>query len=115
MNRRDFLSLRMGRHGHTLELSCERLYMRCLDARVGVAAPDSHDEGTGEPPAVLDRRTPEALFQEIDRDLAGADSLLIVDRQWLADHELNRQLDAVVAAFRARGGRVDFSPRRTGS
>jgi len=109
MNRRDFLSLRAGPRGQTLELSCERLYMRCLDARVGVEPDGGEEYQHGEPPAVIDRRTPADLIQELERDLARANVLRVVDRQWMANDDLGRHVDALVSSFRARGGRVEFA------
>jgi hypothetical protein len=111
MNRRDFLSLRTGPRGRTLELSCERLYMRCLDSRVGDAenrAPD-YDVSVGEPPAVRSARTPSELFDQIDRDLVNVDTLMVRDPAWLADNDLKERFEAVLISFRARGGRVEFS------
>ena len=117
MNRRDFLTLRTGPRGRTLELSGERLYMRCVDAGVAIDAesPDGLWTGGGEPPAVLDRRTPDDLFRDIADDLTKVETLRVVGRQWLADNFLSRPFDDLVAAFIARGGRVEFMNRSTGS
>jgi hypothetical protein len=110
VNRRDFLTLRTDSHGRTLELSGERLYMRCLDARVGDHSDDADGlwNAGGEPPAVLDRRTPDDLFRDIAGDLAGVDTLRVIGRHWLIDTSLSKPFDDLVASFIARGGRVEF-------
>ena len=82
--------------------------MRCLDARVDGDAAATEEPWEGEPPAVLNRRTPADLIQELESDLSRADVLRIVDRQWLASEEIGQHVEALVAAFRARGGLVEF-------
>ena len=117
MNRRDFLTLRTDPGGRTLELSGERLYMRCLDAGVGDDSGDADVlwNAGGEPPAVLDRRTPDDLFRDIAGDLTGVDTLRVIGRHWLIDTSLSKPFDDLVASFIARGGRVEFLNRSTGS
>ena len=117
MNRRDFLTLRTDPRGRTLELSGERLYMLCLDADVEAESqdPDVLWNAGGEPPAVQRRRTREDLFRDIADDLTGVDTLSVVDRHWLTDDSLNKPFDDLVAAFIARGGRVEFLNRSTES
>jgi hypothetical protein len=94
MNRRDFL--RMGRSDPApgagpsaarLEISCEGLYMRYVDARsAGDAA---------EP------------FRWLEGRLHGVGALRLADREWLAGDDLEQRLAPVLASFRARGGRVE--------
>jgi len=84
MNRRDFLSLRTG---EPALLSCERLYMRYLDAR---------SDGTIR-----------ELFDRLAGDLRGVTVLRLTDTSWLSRADLKAQLDAVLDAFRANGGRID--------
>jgi hypothetical protein len=117
MNRRDFLTLRTGPRGRTLELSAERLYMRCLDAGVGAESEDADVlwSAGGEPPAVRNRRSPDDLFRDIAADLTGVDTLSVVNRHWLSDSSLSKPFDDLVASFIARGGRVEFLNRSTGS
>ena len=89
MNRRDFLSLRTG---EPALLSCERLYMRYVDAR---------NDGTIR-----------ELFDRLAGDLRGVTVVRLTDTSWLAADGLQTQLDVVLEAFRARGGRIDSpSPR----
>ena len=82
--------------------------MRYLDARVGVDVAASDEPWEGEPAAVLSRRTPADLIQELEGDLSRADVLRIVDRQWLASEEIGQHVEALVVAFRERGGLVEF-------
>jgi len=117
MNRRDFLTLRTTPRGRTLELFAERLYMRCLDASVGAQSEDADVlwNGGGEPPAVRARRTPDDLFRDIAGHLTTIDTLCVVDRHWLSDNSLSKPFDDLVASFIARGGRVEYLTRSTGS
>ena len=133
MNRRDFLLLRTEPQGlqalpRVVELSCERLYMRCLDTQVtGGQRDQSPDSGVpsaapalgcgsaetsqwgGEPPARFAERTPQQLFEQLDRELREVEVLRVVDSQWL-DGDLRRDFENLLAVFRARGGRVEIGP-----
>jgi hypothetical protein len=83
--RRDFLLLRVAAD-REIELSCEQLYMRFVDARVDGSVP--------------------RLFSTLADDLSLVTGVRLVDRSWLASADLKRELDAVLVPFRARGGRV---------
>ena len=82
MNRRDFLFLRTTSTGRTLDLSCRTLYMRYVDSAL---------------PSVL---------RQIEDDLKNVDELHVLDAEWLAPTGLSDQIEPLVAAFQARGGRV---------
>jgi len=84
MNRRDFLFLRS--EGRSTILSCEALFMRFLDA-----------ENAG---------TTDALFDNLARDLAQVRTVTLVDPSWLSRDDLRARVDTILAAFRARGGRI---------
>jgi hypothetical protein len=84
MNRRDFLLLRS--EGQAAVLSCERLYMRFVDAQA-------------------DRSTT-ALFDTLTRDLDAARTVRLTDTSWLSSTDFQQQLDAVLSGFIAGGGRV---------
>ena len=84
MNRRDFLLLRTGQPAL---LSCERLYMRYVDSQI---------DGT----------TPQ-LFDHLAGDLRGVKALRLTETSWLARADLKAQLDPVLDAFIAAGGRID--------
>ena len=112
MNRRDFLLLRteprtLEPEPIEVEISCERLYMRCLDTQItGAQRGDPGDwEGPGEPPAVFTGRTRQQLFEDLNRELLEVDVLRVVDSQWLVG-DLRQDFDHLIEAFRARGGRV---------
>ena len=111
MRRRDLLLLRPTPRDRVFELPCERLYMRYLDARrAGPGDPPRRDDGAlGEPDPVHDVRDARELFDALARELGDADVLRILDRQWLADPDLRREVDRLVAAFTTRGGRVEFA------
>jgi hypothetical protein len=84
MNRRDFLALRTGQ---AAVLSCERLYMRYLDAQM---------DGTSA-----------QLFDHLAGDLQRVRSVQLTETTWLSHADLKAQLDRVLDPFRARGGRID--------
>jgi hypothetical protein len=109
MDRRGFLSL--GRRGRLrmLDLSCERLYLRWVDAQgrmIGRADEDATLEG-GEPPMRIAAETPEELLGELARRLDDADIVRIRDARWLSDEGLRGRVEAILHAFERRGGRVE--------
>ena len=112
MNRRDFLRLKTERGIRTLEISCQRLHMYCLERRVTSGRQDGDFDPAedGEPPTAFDERTTEQLFENLERDLDGIDLLRVVGHRWLSegDEELQRGFDTLLSSFRARGGRVEF-------
>jgi hypothetical protein len=75
MQRRDFLLLRTGRD-NVVELSCERLYMRFVDAEA---------EGTtGQ------------LFESLARELRSARTVRLTETEWLAHDRLSAEVERVV-------------------
>jgi len=84
MNRRDFLAFR---DGQPAVLSCERLYMRYLDAQMDGTAPQ--------------------LFDHLAGDLRGVRVVKLTKTSWLSRADLRAQLDLVLDNFKARGGRID--------
>ena len=84
VERRDFLFLRAGQPA---VLSCEPLFMRFLDSQM-----------TG---------TTTALFENLAADLRRVGAVRLTGTTWLARADLKAQLDAVLDAFRAAGGRVE--------
>jgi len=116
MNRRDFLSLTTSDSKRIVELSCERLYMRYVDARSGIGrAGESQAVDTnarpweGEPPIEIETPTTRELFAALEQELAGADVLRVRAADWLTSAEFGREVEAQVEAFRRRGGRVEFA------
>jgi hypothetical protein len=83
--------------------------MRYVDAARGRPDPAPREEaGPGEPETVVEAGGPLALVAALAVELNDADVLRIRDREWLADHGLRREVEALIAAFTARGGRVEF-------
>jgi hypothetical protein len=107
MNRRDFLRFKSVGQRRVAELSCERLYMRVVDAQRVSASSDGADRWDGEPAPVFDVSTTDELFAGLDRELRDAQVIRVIAAEWLASGDLRARLDAVLDAFRARGGRVD--------
>ena len=84
VERRDFLLLRAGQPA---VLSCEPLFMRFLDAQM--------------------HGTTAQLFENLAADLRKVRAVRLADTTWLARADLKLELDAVLDAFRAAGGRVE--------
>jgi hypothetical protein len=112
MNRRDFLLLKTCGQERVLELSCERLYMRYTDAKSGAlrASGGSGDPESweGEPPLEMVTPTTDDLLRELDEELASADVLHVLDRDWLVAGAFRGPVEARIDAFRRRGGRVEY-------
>jgi len=83
VERRDFLFLRAGQPA---TLSCEPLFMRFLDSQMN--------------------GTTTELFENLAADLRKVTAVRLAETTWLARDDLKVQLDAVLDAFRAAGGRV---------
>ena len=113
MNRRDFLLLRKEPRRREFELSCERLYMRCLDTQVTAPQPDNPPDSTeespwgGEPPARFAEHSREQLFEDLDRELREVEILRIVNSHWLVG-DLRHDFERLMDGFRARGGRIQI-------
>ncbi len=76
-----------------------------MDRPAQAAAPDAGDD---EPPPVFEERTTRQLLSAVDRDLRDADVLRVVDTGWLAVDAFRRDVEDLLAAFRRRGGRVEY-------
>jgi hypothetical protein len=113
MNRRDFLLCRPNASTHAVEISCERLYMRYLDLQsASDPAPpniEPYDWALGEPAAVLERRTVEQFFADLEDQLRSADLVTFANEEWLGPDPLRASVDALAARLRAHGVRVDRS------
>jgi len=84
VNRRDFLLLRAGQPA---VLSCERLFMRYLDAE--------QEDGAAR------------LFAALASDLRRVRSVRLTDTSWRARADFDRHLTTALDAFVKRGGRVE--------
>jgi len=112
MNRRAFLLLKTRGRERVMELSCEALFMRWADARsragAAVAAePGIHGMWEGEPPSDLVTRSVDDILAELDRGLAAADVVRVIDRAWLSDAAFRDAIERRIARFREQGGRVE--------
>ena len=111
LNRREFLKCRVSAGRRILELSCEKLYMRYQDARSGAGRLQitNHDDSTRHDEAVraIDLPKLDAIFTELERQLAEADELHVLEREWLAGGDFGREVSARIDAFAARGGRIE--------
>jgi hypothetical protein len=119
MNRRDFLLLRRVPASRIVELSCQQLYMRYLDSQVtgdrrDVDADARPDPWGGEPEPVFEAWTFADVLHSIEDALRDADVVRLNESAWLACEEVKRGLDEVLAAFRARGGRVEIGNSELG-
>ena len=120
MNRRDFFLLSTRGSKRVVDLSCEHLYMRYVDARSpagrreGQGSDSDPQSWDGEPPTEIEKQTVGELFEELDRELSNADVLRVLDRDWLAAGEFRVEVEARVEAFRRRGGRVEYGDSASG-
>ena len=107
VSRRDFLRLRRTEQGRTLDLSCQMLFMRVSDAGIAPVSPEEYEQSVGEPPALLERRTSDEIFDALENDLQDVQVLRLLEPEWLESMPEAARLNRIVAAFRARGGRVE--------
>lgn len=91
IDRRRFLGLRTS-GAASLELSCETLYMRLVDARAAGTAG--------------------ALLARMQHELRVVRELRLRDSEWLAREDLEKWLAPLLETFRARAGRVTLLPNR---
>lgn len=87
MDRRDFLLLRVA-GPREAELSCERLYMRHVDAEAAGTTSD--------------------LFAVLEKDLAKTRAVRVTGSEWLVSGALKRDVERILAEFAASGGAVRF-------
>jgi hypothetical protein len=85
VNRRDLL-LRPGRRPRIVQLSCERLYMKYMDARAGGCLRE--------------------FLNTLDRELREADEICLTGREWLAREDFRNDLDPLLRACVLRGARI---------
>jgi hypothetical protein len=111
LDRRAFLRLATRGRERVLEVSCERLYVRWVDARPTESVTDLIGdsgwlESPGEPPSQVVAPTRDELLRQLDASLAGAHAVRLIEPEWLADANLRREVNARVARFREKGGRL---------
>ena len=71
-----------------------------MDRHAQPPAPDPRELWNDEPSAVFDERTTEQLFSD--------EVVRVVDTGWLAVDAFRRDVEDLLAAFRRRGGRVEY-------
>ena len=98
----------------TADLLCRQLYLRTVDAQCGASIQEAaaHEPWMGEPAAVFARPETSPL-REIEDHLKHIDVLRVVEGEWLASTTLGAQIEPLLAAFRARGGRVELDVERS--
>ena len=88
MNRRDFILFGRG-HTRTLEVSCERLYMTFVEARMhGSTA---------------------ALLARLADQSTEAHRLRLRETAWLAREDFRSALQPILDAFESRGGTIEMA------
>ena len=117
MNRRDFLFLRRTPSGRTLELSCQDLYIRTLNASAPTTPSKQevyeHQAWMGEPPTDFEKSAGDDWLRRVEVQLQDVEILKLLDQEWLLPTGINEQLEPVLTAFRARGGRIEFGSSRS--
>ncbi len=88
MNRRDFILLGGG-GTRTLEVSCERLYMTFVEARMNGSA--------------------DALLARLAEQSVRARRIRLRETVWLARDDFHSALKPVLDAFESRGGKVEMA------
>lgn len=110
MDRRDFLTLRTGRGGRVVELSCRRLHLRHLEL-ISTSADEASSEDAvstnGEPPASFAGESVADVLRSVVNALQPGDTLRVVDRQWLSEPSLTALVEDLARAHCARGGLVE--------
>ena len=88
MNRRDFILLGRGR-SRTLDVSCERLYMTFVEARMNGSSAD--------------------LLARLTEQSARARRVRLRETVWLARDDFQSAIKPILDAFESRGGTVEVA------
>ncbi len=98
------------------ELSCEKLFVHFQDLRSGFQQgnaesgnPDEADWWEGEPSLSITRASPELFFHSLLEAISQTEKLRVSESEWLSDDDFRMHMDTLFAAFRARGGEIEFS------
>lgn len=110
VSRRDFLRLRPTERGRLIEISCHRLFMRCADGALVPDAPLEYEPWMGEPPSMIRREPAAAILGRIEHELEGARIVRLLEPEWLSSMIGGARLQAALAAFRERGGVLEYGP-----
>lgn len=113
MDRRDFVLFRTRGRLRVADLSCERLYMRSVDARVTAedAAAGFDPTDGGEPPTEIEPVTSRQVFASLERDLGHVDVVRLTGGEWVEalDAEWRDGLEGLLAWVRRRGAEVELA------
>jgi hypothetical protein len=94
-------------------VDCRRMYMRSLDAGLTAHRAEDSDAADssweGEPPARFEQWDADDLLRDLERDLSNVRRVRVVNRHWLASVPFAAQFDEALAAFRVRGGEIEFA------
>ena len=107
VSRRDFLRLRRTERGKVLDVSCRALFMRLADASIGPEPLQDYETWMGEPPTVLERRTPVDILDSLDADLRDVQVLRLLEPEWLEGIQEASRVQDTLESFRLRGGVVE--------
>ena len=88
MNRRDFFLLGTGQ-SRTLDISCQRLYMTFVEAKMNGSA--------------------DVLIERIKQESTRAHRVRLRETAWLARDDFNAALTPLLDDLRGRGGTVEIS------
>jgi hypothetical protein len=62
----------------------------------------------GEPPVDFQKSDADDWLRQVEAQLGDVEILKLLDQEWLTPTGINEALEPVLAAFRARGGRIEF-------
>ena len=98
----------------TAVLDCRRLHMAYVELQVTAPQPpeetgDADIVPAGEPPPRFSGRSVQALVETLELELQCADSLCVIDLQWLSPPDLKEPIEALVERFRSGGGIVEYA------
>ena len=87
--------------------------MRTLDAQAPTLSSEGavfeHEPWMGEPPADFQRSDADDWLRQVEAQLYDVEILKLLDQEWLMPTGINEQLEPVLTAFRARGGRIEYA------
>jgi len=110
VSRRDFLRLRPTARGRLLEISCRTLFMRCSDAGLEPGTSTDYEPWMEEPSALIRREPAERILSRIEHELNDARIVRLLEPEWLSSLAGGARLQSALAAFRKRGGILEYSP-----
>jgi hypothetical protein len=114
ISRRDFLRFRVQARRRIVFLSCERLYMRFMDAQSGdtrSGGPSAEADSAlfvGEPDTVLHEPSSEAFWRELESTICACDVVCVQEPQWMANGEFGSKLRELLMTADAQGVEVSY-------